>query len=849
MSGVAAEAVPRREHRFACAIAQGFHARPASLLAEIASSGTSACILIHEATGRRADLRSVLSVVALDVASGDACRIEVSGDDADDVIERLRRVLADLPAGDEATSGGDDGDGAPPPTLAHLGAAFVAGRGVSAGVGEGIAVEVGGIRLSEADTVPRGDPVAERARLAVALGDARRELRSGTAQGLAAEVLRAHLAIASDPAFVELMEREIDEGAAAPMAVDLASARFAERLRGAASAYVRDRAGDVQDVAARVLSRLGVAKGAAMVLRGPSVIVAELLTPGQLLALDRSMIRGLVLGATGATSHTVLLARSFAIPAIVGVARPAAAVPAGTSVIVDGDAGIAVTPITPAVRRHYERHARTLARRAERLRRAGAAPGATRDGRRVIVAANISTGAEAGPAVALGAEGIGLFRTEMLFLGRAAAPTEDEQFDEYLKAGAAAGEAGAIIRTFDIGGDKPAAYLGLGAEENPFLGKRGMRLYPRFENLLATQLRAVLRAAGTVGGRGRIGVMAPMASTAAEVAWFRGRVESAAASLRAEGASCGDVDVGVMVEVPSLAFSIDEVCPHVDFLSVGTNDLAQYWFAADRGNAEVAAIGSVREPSFLRLLSAIVDGARRHGKPVHVCGDMARDVANLLLLVGLGFDEVSVPAPDVAPAKSAVARLSAERAGRLAAEAMRARDAAAVDALLAGLAAEGDELFDEGTVLLDSDASTKEEAIKELVDLMHVTGRTNRPLRLERAVWAREATYSTGLGHGFAVPHCKSDAAAMPTLAVVRLRTPVDWGSADGAPVCVAILLAMRESGEAGLHMRVFARLARRLVDEGFRNRMMAATDGAAVVAMLRQELGTGEPGSARAGA
>ncbi len=295
-----------------------------------------------------------------------------------------------------------------------------------------------------------------------------------------------------------------------------------------------------------------------------------------------------------------------------------------------------------------------------------------------------------------------------------------------------------------------------------------------------------------------------------------------------------------MIEVPSAAFIIDQLAADLDFFSIGTNDLAQYFLAVDRDNEKVAALSSVRQPAFLRLLARIVDDVHRRGRWVGMCGEAAGSLRNLPLLVGLGLDEISAPAPRIPRLKAAIAQLSAGDCRTLLETALTCPTVAAVDERIAALRNRGAEagLLDRELVVVDSDSASKAEAIKEIIDAFYAAGRTDQPRAVEEAIWAREGVYATGLGHGFAVPHCKTDAVAASSIGVVRLKEPIAWESVDGQPVRCVILLAVRESDGSDAHMKVFSKLARRLMHEHFRARMLGAADSAGVLRCLADELG-----------
>jgi fructose-specific PTS system IIA-like component len=341
--------------------------------------------------------------------------------------------------------------------------------------------------------------------------------------------------------------------------------------------------------------------------------------------------------------------------------------------------------------------------------------------------------------------------------------------------------------------------------------------------------------------------MAPMVATPGEAAWFRARVVETMAGLREAGVPFDEsIRVGVMIEIPSAAMSADRLADHADFLSIGTNDLCQYWMAADRGNRAVADLCNPLQPSFLRLLRDVVGLARTRGIWVGVCGEMAGRVSNIPLMLGLRLDEISVAGGQILALKSRVALADAECCRALLDRACECDEPHEVEALLAGAGwCRADRatapIVERDLIEIASDARTKEEAIKEAVDLLFVAGRTALPRDVEEAVWAREETYSTGLGHGFAVPHAKTDAVTSPTLAVLRLASPVEWAAIDDKPVRTVLLLVVPESEAAGGggagHMKVFARLARKLMHEAFRERLTGAASIEAIERCLRDEL------------
>jgi fructose-specific PTS system IIA-like component len=833
------------EYAFECPLTYGLHARPASRLAEVASRFTADVTLANARTAAAANAKSALAIVAIDARHGDPCRLRCAGADAAAAHAALREfILTVLPGCDEPLPEvAAEGAVALPRVLRHAGVRWYPGTPVCAGVGRGAVTFLTSSTLpTDLAHLGAGSHAQERekVRRAIAAVCATLEARlAARPSPVAAGILGAHLSIASDVALAERILQSVARGQSAGQAILAAAAFFTSRLTAAESLYVRERAIDVEDISLQLLEQIYGEhfRTADVRLTRPAVVVAETLAPRQLLALDRRFLKALVLERAGTTSHAVVLARAFDIPMLTGVAEVRSRLAEGLEVVIDADLGVVITEVGAPVTRYYEREERRRRRRQERLARHALGPAVTRDGQRLEVAANVGTAEELVPAFAQGADAIGLFRTEMLFLDRAAAPSEDEQFAVYADAARVAGGRPVLLRTIDIGGDKPVPYLDLPREANPYLGCRGVRLYPRHRDVFVTQLRAILRASAF----GRLWIMIPMVSEPDEVRWVKARLAEARAELASAGVAFDpDVPLGIMVEVPSVAFLLDQLGPDVDFLSIGTNDLTQYLFAADRDNDRVSGLHSPRHPACLRLLAKIAGEARARGCWLGLCGEMAASPFDLPLLLGLGLDEISTSAPGIPALKSAVAQHSAADCRAVLERALACRNVAEVEGVLAAFQAEVATvgLLDRDLIALGSDSESKAEAIQEIVDALYAAGRTDRPLAVEEAVWARESTYSTGLGNGFAVPHCRTDAVSANSVALVRLARPVEWGSADARPVECVILLAVREADPDDTHLKIFSKLARSLMHDEFRARLLAAPDADAVLGCLAEELG-----------
>ncbi len=833
---------------FSCPLPHGLHARPATALAAFCEPFDADIVLTNTRSGEQASARSVLAMISADIREGDRCEVAIGGNEAEAARAALQSWIENrLPHCDDDLA--DEEESAPaaevPRSLALLEPEFVRGTGLSAGIGQGAAVVLSGPRFPAALLEAAGDSVGrEWQKITTARAGAVRQLESALADraGAEAAVLQAHLAILQDGEFAARLQDKLESSgpsSSAAKAIAATVAHFDALLGATGNPYLQERALDIQDVAQRLMHEIYGDRARAPLpgLEADSVVIADTLAPGDFIALNGPRLKGLVLESGGRTSHTVLLAKAAGVPVLAGANQASAfARSAAGPLILDAGSGLLLDGAKSAVRAYYRREKDRNDRIEARFAAFAGQEARTRDGVRLEVAANIALPDEAETAFAAGAEGIGVFRTEMLFVGREEPPGEEEQHDAYRRAVEAAQGRPVIIRTFDIGGDKPVPWLQGDTEENPFLGVRGARLYPRVEDVFRTQLRAMLRAAA----HGDLRVMLPMISTPDELRWARGVYDSVRAELEMAGKAHAAAPLGVMIEVPSAVYAIDRLAPLSDFFSIGSNDLAQYFLAADRGNEQLKDLYTAFQPSFLRLLQELVDEAKSHGVYIGLCGDMASDERALPLLAGLGLDEISLTAPQIPRTKAALAELDSvacrRMLGRAVGCAYSSEVLAELDAFTAGQS--GRTLFSEDLVVFAERAEGKVAAIKQLVDLAHLAGRTDHAAALEEAVWQREDVFSTGLGFGIAIPHCKSAAVRQNSLCVARYAKPLDWQSRDGQPVDTVIMLIVRESDAGEAHMKIFAKLARSIMHEEFRDGLRACPDEESLLRFLAEAAG-----------
>ena len=475
-------------------------------------------------------------------------------------------------------------------------------------------------------------------------------------QGHEAEsaIFAAHAAIAWDPAVLDeaigTIESTRTDGGSAILEAGHAAAA---RLAAVADPLIRARAADILDVTDRIARRLAGLPAEEELLPEPAIVVADDLAPSLTATLPRERVLGIALESGSATAHAAILARAYGIPAVVGASgllSTLRAADAGIELAIDGATGEVIVGPDDVDRQRFDgRQAEIEAARSRDLDEASL-DAVTSDGAAVTLLANIGGPDEAPAAVALGAHGVGLFRTEFLFLERAAPPTEDEQTDAYRRVVEAFGGDPVTIRLLDVGGDKPIPYLSLPAEDNPFLGVRALRLADRRPDLFVTQLRACYRAAAA----GPVKVMAPMIADASDVAILEDLAQRARAGLETDGVPIGAVTLGVMLEIPSAVLTGRQWFGRVGFASLGTNDLLQYALAVDRGNPALERYRDALHPALLRLVRLAAEAAAATGIELSVCGEMAGDPAAALALVGLGIRSLSMSAPSLAAVRRAI---------------------------------------------------------------------------------------------------------------------------------------------------------------------------------------------------
>ncbi|HLF75186.1 MAG TPA: phosphoenolpyruvate--protein phosphotransferase, partial [Anaerolineales bacterium] len=632
----------------------GLHARPAKVLVNLAKQFESDIRIQH--AGKRANAKSMVSVLTLGAVQGSGITVQASGADEE-------QAIAEIEAAIHSGLGDSDFHVEPPPAPVRAAApaptpqpvespapGLIKGVAAAPGIAVGPVFHFQQVELdlenAEAQsTGARMDLVEALARAKTELTELYEQMKARKL-GDEAAIFEAHREILDDPELIETVQARIKTGKSPLKAW---KATIDERAAGIASLndpLLAARADDLRDVGKRVLRlMLGLGDSQAAMPATPVIVVARELSPSDTASFDPQLVLGFGIVEGGPTSHIAILARALGIPAIVGVDPSMLALPEKTAVILNGNDGTLTVDPAPDILEQ----ARLTQRRWLEYRRSAqeqsSLPAITQDGRRVDVTANAGSVADAAEAMKMGADGIGLLRTEFLFLERTSAPSEEEQYDVYRAIAGTMQSLPVIVRTLDIGGDKPLPYIHLKPELNPFLGERGIRLCLNQPDLFREQLRGILRAASL----GNLRIMFPMVSDIDELRQARALIEDLSRELNAP-----PVQIGIMVEVPSAALMADVFAPEIDFFSIGTNDLTQYTLAMDRGNPALASRQDGLHPAVLRLIAQTIEAAHKHGRRADLCGELGSDPAAIPILLGLGIDELSVSIPSIPTVKAQV---------------------------------------------------------------------------------------------------------------------------------------------------------------------------------------------------
>lgn len=664
----------------------GLHARPAKTLVNLVKQFKSDIVIWHGA--KKANAKSLISVLTLGASKGSQIKIEVNGEDEENAMTQIESaILSGLGEG-QAVSEAQAKSATPPPAPKVEAVAAAESQPAKAnmlkGVGAAPGIAIGPVFQFQRQEISINEVsdglVIGWERLQDALARAREQLENLNQQmvekGLKAEaaIFDAHLGLLEDPELTEAVHVRIQKGQDALKAWKETIEDSAMVIAALNDPILSARADDLRDVGRRVLRLMVGAEDKNDSLPDkPVVVVARELSPSDTVSFNRDLVLGFCIVNGGPTSHTAILARALGLPAIVSVDESVLKLENDSYVILSGSDGtVTFKPSPEELQSAEQERNRWMEKRRVALEQANA-PAITADGRHVEVVGNAGSLADAQKALKMGAAGIGLLRTEFLFLERTTAPTEAEQYEVYRSIAETMGKLPVIVRTLDVGGDKPLPYIEMQREENPFLGERGIRLCLNRPELFRQQLRAILRA----GLHGNLLIMFPMVGDIEEYRQARLILNELQIEL-----NIPRVVAGIMIEVPSAALMADVLAKEVDFFSIGTNDLTQYTLAMDRANPTLAARQDGLHPAVLRLIAKTIEGAHKHGKWAGICGELGSDPYAVPILIGLGIDELSMNVPSVPLVKAQIRGLKVSELQSLAQQALECSTAREVRELV-----------------------------------------------------------------------------------------------------------------------------------------------------------------------
>lgn len=678
----------------------GLHARPASLFVQTASRFKSRITLRNiSRSGPVVDAKSIMEVATGGTArQGERVLITAQGEDAEEAVSTLKQLIE--------SGFGELGEAETLPRVkvqeklsetvgeeikksqkTEFDSANIEFSGIPASPGYAIAPV---FLLSEpVITVEKqkiGNINAEIERVMTALNRAKSQIEEIKVKVLesgdkkVAQIFDFHKMLLEDDKVInEIIEVITKDQINAEFAIEEVFEELRSKFEKLDDQYMKLRAADIKDLEVRVL---GILKGKERVdltsLSGDVILIAKDLSPSDTALLDKTKIKGIATAFGGATSHTSILANMWGIPAVVGLGEDVLNIPEGSIVALDGSKGKLIVNPTDDMRIEFESKRKNFESSERKLMQNISEPAITRDGKRVEIVANIGDIPSANDALKFGAEGVGLLRTEVLYLERQTAPDEKEQYNFYRSIGEIMGNRTVVIRTFDIGGDKPLPYLKIPKEENPFLGLRGVRLYFEYPSLFLTQVKSILKA--SVGFNFKI--MLPMISSVDEVLKIKEMIEQVKEDLSKHGEEFSkNLELGIMVEIPSAGILSDKIVDYVDFFSIGSNDLTQYTLAVDRGNENVSKFYQPFSPALFRIFKMVIDSAHAKGKWVGLCGELAGQKEALPALLGLGLDEFSMNPRSIPLIKTLIRKLEFEKAHSLALELLNVKNASEFIAL------------------------------------------------------------------------------------------------------------------------------------------------------------------------
>jgi len=820
------------EYSFQCHLPNGMHARPASHIENICRKFICDITWINHRNNNYGDTKSVLSLISTNTLLSDPCTILFSGQDENVAHQKISYFIEhELEKCDSSLKqqySNTKNKTTIPRTLSNTHPHCIHGTAVVQGIGTGRIQKIDGlsINMDILNSIQYDSYDLESKKFTISLQKNINTIQDKMfiCSKTEKDILNFQISFLTDSDFISSVKNKIQCGCSCEVSIYDVINRYRLQFRNAESSYLKERELDIIDVSYLLLNAItpDLFSAKKTLLKEPTICIADNLTPSQFIEIDKKYLTGLILSHAGNTSHTVILARSFGIPTLIGVDCADIAFLDNQSAILDGYFGLLIHDADDQVSRYYQNEIRTLQHLAVTQETMSTFPGKTLDGRMVEIAANIASAPEANLAFTSGADAIGLFRTEMLYMDRVNAPSEEELYTAFVQVMKQAHGRPVIIRTMDIGGDKPSQFIKLSSEKNPFLGYRGIRIYKEFNTLFRDQLRAILR----VTALGPVKIMVPMVCSYDEIIWVKSEIASVKLLLAQEGITVtNNYQLGIMIEVPSIMFIIDQCCDELDFFSIGSNDLTQYLMAADRDNQNVSEYYNCFNPAFIRGLKQIVDTVHKHHKWIGLCGEMGSQSKAIPILVGLGLDEISMSRISIARTKKELSQLDFDLCQQLVNRLCSCRTIADIDKEInnSEIKDQYSDIITADCISIACDYQNKEEAIKGMVDRLYLADRCKDRFKLIDELWTRENAYTTDIGFGFSIPHSKSEQITSNTISICTLKKPISWGSSDVSIIIMLTLKDKKSDIHDNEHMKIFSKLAKKIMNHEFRDQIYSA--------------------------
>lgn len=825
--------------KMSCEFNNGIHARPASFLAEFCQHFNSDIQIKRLDSYEFKNAKSAISIVGTNILYNDDFVVNVHGEDEDVASKNIEEYMN----GEWLSCDDNNEQEAVNQDVNYLPEIFKATEQnyiKARSVVPGIAIS-SLERLKDSTLgkdyflgIDKGSIQDEIGKFDKARSNAITELQSKLANSDDNErkLIKFQIQFISDEEIKSKVYCQIYNGYPALEAINKVVDFYIDQFRNSTSEYIRQRDVDAYDIGYRLMSYIDekIVELIKPVVDHECILLCKTLTPGQFLSLDKSKIKGLIISNIGETSHTIILAKAYGIPTLINVDDSLFFEAINTQVVLDGYLGICVYQVKDRIQTYYDHELTTYAKVKEINDQYIHDITYTKDQQRVEVAANIINAEECEAAFRNGAESIGLLRTEMMYIDSDTCPPKEEILNQINDVLSHTNGKPIIVRTLDIGGDKPAKYIDFGEESNPFLGYRGVRIYKDNYNIFKELIESLLLAKS----QDNIKIMVPMISCLEEVVWFKNEIEKFKNEIKVNN----KIEIGIMVEVPSIAFMLESCCKIVDFFSIGTNDLMQYFMAADRENSKISYLYNRYNPAFIKFLNYIISTVKKNGKWVGVCGELASDPDFSKLLVGMGVDELSVGCSSVPRVKRHVANLQGDKCRELLNSVIPLETSDEISSVV-GETECGDskhEIISKDNIHVGLDFIDKDSAIKYLVDNLYVNNLTKNKYSLEQDIWNREKTYSTDIGFGFAIPHTKSKNIEKTAISICKLSNPIKWGENE---VSIIIMLTIKdgENSAANEHMKIFSLLARKIMNSDFRDSLSACKSNADIETLMKESL------------